>query len=81
MADQFYVETQRYRLPNLVGGVAGTRRREAGEHQQIMDATLRRNEDAVRFLAEHYRRTAEVIEASIEWPRRPARKSDSRPPR
>ena len=80
MADQLYVETQRYRLPSLVGGVAGTPSRDvAGEHQQIMDATLRRNEDAVRYLAEHYRRTAAVIEASIEWPL-PGR-SDSRPPR
>ena len=80
LADQLYVETQRYRLPSLVGRVAGTPPRAvATEHQEIMDATLRRSEDAVRYLTEHYRRTAAIIEASIEWPL-PAR-SDIRPPR
>jgi len=80
LADQFYVETQRYRLPSLVGQVAGTPPRDvAAEHQQIMDATLRRSEDAIRYLTEHYRRTAATIEASIEWPV-PAR-SDIRLPR
>ena len=80
LADQLYVETQRYRLPSLVGRVAGTPPRDvAAEHQQIMDAALRRSEAAVRHLAEHYRRTAATIEASIEWPV-PAR-SDIRLPR
>ena len=69
LADQLYVETQRYRLPCLVGRVARTQARDvAAEHQQIMDATLRRSDDAVRYLAEHYRRTAEIIEASTAWP-------------
>lgn len=69
LADQLSVETQRYRLPSLIGRVTGTPPRDvAAEHQQIMDATLRRSEDAVRYLAEHYRRTAASIEASIEWP-------------
>ncbi|MBR1248521.1 FCD domain-containing protein [Bradyrhizobium sp. AUGA SZCCT0169] len=69
LADQLYVETQRYRLPCLVGPVAGTPARDvAAEHQQIMDAALRRSEDAVRYLAEHYRRTADIIEASTAWP-------------
>lgn len=80
LADQLYIETQRYRLPCLVGGVAGTQARDVtAEHQQIMDATLRRSEDAVRYLAEHYRRTADIIEASMEWPS-PAG-SDIRQPR
>ncbi len=80
LADQLYVETQRYRLPCLVGRVAGTQARDvAAEHQQIMDATLRRSEDAVRHLAEHYRRTAATIEASMAWPL-PAQ-SDIRLPR
>jgi DNA-binding GntR family transcriptional regulator len=66
LADQLYVETERYRLPSQV---AGARPRDvAAEHRQIMDATLRRSEDAVRHLAEHYRRTAETIEVSIAWP-------------
>lgn len=69
LAHQLYVETQRYRLPSLVGRPIGAPPRDvAAEHQQIMDAALRRSEDAVRFLAEHYRRTAETIEASIAWP-------------
>jgi DNA-binding GntR family transcriptional regulator len=69
MADQLYTETQRYRLPSLVGRVAGMPPRDvSAEHQQIMDATLRRSEDAVRYLTEHYQRTAEVINASIAWP-------------
>ena len=69
LANQLYVETQRYRLPSLVGRVAGTPPRDvSAEHQQIMDATLRRSEDAVRYLSEHYRRTAAIIEVSIAWP-------------
>jgi len=78
LADQLYVETQRYRLPSLVGRVAGTRPRDvAAEHQEIMDATLRRSEDAVRYLAEHYQRTAAMMEASIDWPL-PARSAGGR---
>lgn len=69
LSHQLYTETQRYRLPSLVGRTTGTPPRDvAAEHQQIMDATLRRSEDAVRHLAEHYRRTTEAIEASIAWP-------------
>jgi DNA-binding GntR family transcriptional regulator len=69
LSDQLYVETQRYRLPCLVGPMVGTPARDvATEHQQIMDAALSRSEDAVRYLAEHYRRTAEIIEASTVWP-------------
>jgi GntR family carbon starvation induced transcriptional regulator len=68
LADQLYIETQRYRLPSLVGRVSGKARRDvAAEHQQIMDAALRRSEDAVKYLAEHYRRTSASIEASIDW--------------
>ena len=69
LADQLYVETQRYRLPSLVGQVAGTPPRDvAAEHHEIMDAALRRSDDALGYLAEHYRRTAAVIEASMAWP-------------
>ena len=50
LADRLYIETERYRLPCLIGGVAGKPRRDvAAEHQQIMDATLRRSEDAGRI--------------------------------
>ena len=69
LANQLYVETQRYRLPSLVGQVPGEQRRDvASEHQEIMEATLRRSEEAVRHLAAHYRRTADVIEASMALP-------------
>jgi GntR family transcriptional regulator, carbon starvation induced regulator len=69
LAEQLYVETQRYRLPNYFGGTLGKRRRDAAaEHKAIMDATLRRSQEAVRLLTEHYRKTAAIIEASIEWP-------------
>ena len=69
LADQLYFETQRYRLPSLVGKIAGSRRRDvSAEHQEIMEAALRRSEDATRLLAEHYRRTAAIIEATTEWP-------------
>ncbi|MBR1123622.1 FCD domain-containing protein [Bradyrhizobium lablabi] len=69
LAERLYVETQRYRLPNYFGGVLGQRRRDAtAEHREIMDATLGRSEEAVRLLADHYRKTAAIIEASIEWP-------------
>lgn len=69
LANQLYVETQRYRLPSLVGQLAGAAPRDvAAEHQQIMDATLRRSEDAPGFLAAHYRRTAAAIETAMVWP-------------
>ncbi len=69
LADQLYVETQRYRLPSLIGKGSGkTRRNVAAEHREIMDATLRRSEDAVRLLAEHYRRTCAISASSIDWP-------------
>jgi len=79
LADQLYIETQRYRLPSLVGQVTGKARRNvAAEHHQIMDATLRRSEDAVAYLAEHYRRTSAIIEASIDWPSLAAGGRDAR---
>jgi GntR family carbon starvation induced transcriptional regulator len=74
LANQLYVETQRYRLPNYFARTSGKQRRDAAaEHREIMDATLRRSEDAVRLLAEHYRKTADIIEASIEWPTPPSK--------
>ena len=69
LADQLYVETQRYRLPSLIGRATGKDRRNvSAEHHEIMDAALRRKEKAVHLLAEHYRRTAAIIEASVKWP-------------
>ncbi|MGV6876189.1 GntR family transcriptional regulator [Pseudochelatococcus sp. B33] len=69
LADQLYAETQRYRLPTLVGKVASTCRNVPLEHREIMEAALaRRSDEALGLLAAHYRRTAELIEASM--PRR-----------
>lgn len=74
LAEQLYVETQRYRLPNYFGGALGKRQRDAtAEHRAIMEATLRRSEEAVRLLAEHYRKTAAIIESSIAWPSAPGK--------
>src|SRR5215468_5853086 len=69
LAEQLYVETQRYRLPNYFGGTLGKRRRDAAaEHREIMNATQPRGEEPYRLLAENYRKTAAIIEASIKWP-------------
>ncbi|MFB9270092.1 GntR family transcriptional regulator [Bradyrhizobium erythrophlei] len=69
LADQLSIETQRYRLPSLVGRAVGTPPRDvSAEHRQIMDATLRRSGDAATLLAEHYRRTCASIEESMTWP-------------
>lgn len=63
LADQLYVETQRYRLPTLLGKIAEANRDIPLEHRQIMEATLaRQSQKAVKLLAAHYRRTAELIE-------------------
>jgi GntR family transcriptional regulator, carbon starvation induced regulator len=79
LADQLYVETQRYRLPSLVGQAAGEERRDvSAEHQEIMDATLRRSDKAVPLLAAHYRRTAAIIEASTQWAASPAERKGRR---
>ena len=69
LADQLYVETQRYRLPmpgRPGGGNAGARRcrRASADHGRHATPQRRRR----RFLAEHYRRDRRIIEASIEWP-------------
>lgn len=80
LADQLYVETQRYRLPSLIGRVVAIERRNvSAEHQEIMEATLRRTEDAPRLLAAHYRRTAATIEASTEWPPPPHEPKGKKP--
>jgi DNA-binding GntR family transcriptional regulator len=68
LADQLNVETQRYRLPSLIGGLAGKRPRDVPrDHEEIMEAALRRNAHALDLLAAHYRRTSEFIAASTGW--------------
>lgn len=66
LADQLYAETQRYRLPTLVGKIAEQSRDVPLEHRLIMEAALgRRPDEALTLLAAHYRRTSELIEKSM----------------
>lgn len=67
IADQLYVETQRYRLPTLSGQNPAASRDVALEHRQIMDAALaRRSEEAIGLLAAHYRRTSTLVESHMQ---------------
>lgn len=67
LADQLYVETQRYRLPTLAGRKPAVSRDVALEHRQIMEAALaRRSEEAVALLAAHYRKTSTLVEAHMQ---------------
>ena len=66
VADQLYVETQRYRLPTLVDGNSEPSRDVPREHREIMETVLARAEDeASALLAAHYRKTAHMVEQSI----------------
>jgi DNA-binding GntR family transcriptional regulator len=66
LADQLSIETQRYRLPSLTGRSIGAPPRDvSAEHKQIMDAALRRSDQAATLLAAHYRRTSASIEAAM----------------
>lgn len=72
IADQLYVETQRYRLPTLAGRHPAASRDVAQEHRQIMEAALaRRADEAAALLAAHYRRTSELVEAHMQAARLP----------
>lgn len=67
IADQLYVETQRYRLPTLSGLYTADSRDVAFEHREIMEATLaRRSDDAVALLAAHYRKTSTQVERHMQ---------------
>lgn len=66
LADQLYVETQRYRLPTLAGRNPVASRDVAKEHRQIMQAALaRRADEATGLLGAHYRKTSELVEAHM----------------
>jgi len=68
IAGQLYTRTERYRRPTLSGELrgAGGPRDVMKEHADLMDATLKRNADlAVERLAEHYRRTGDLIEVGL----------------
>lgn len=64
---QLYLQTERYRRPNLPGiSHWGTMRDVASEHRAITDAVVARDaERAVALLAEHYRETARSIEQRL----------------
>lgn len=67
IADQLYVETQRYRLPALAGQNPAASRDVAQEHRQIMEAALaRRADEAAALLAAHYRKTSDMVEAHMQ---------------
>jgi GntR family transcriptional regulator, carbon starvation induced regulator len=71
LADQLYVETQRYRLPALAGHMDSARD-VAAEHKQIMEAALTRDgESALSLLADHYRRTADAIQSCFPLAKNP----------
>ncbi len=66
LADQLYTETERYRLPSLAGKNPATSRDIPQEHREIMETALaRRSDEAAHLLAAHFRRTAELIEATM----------------
>lgn len=62
---QLYDQAYRYRM--LAAKTAYKRRDELDEHRQIFDAVMaRRLEDAQSLLADHYRRTARIIEVDAD---------------
>lgn len=67
LADQLYVETERYRRPTLTGDTNSAVARDVPEeHRQIMQAVLARHTDvAADLLASHYRKTSETVEAML----------------
>lgn len=76
IAAQLYTGTERYRRPTLSGELhdAGGPRDVMKEHAELMDAALDRDAPlAVERLAEHYRRTGELIEANLRRTALPAR--------
>jgi DNA-binding GntR family transcriptional regulator len=64
-----YEQTERYRRPLLGSSFRAwwTKRDIRGEHQAIMKSVLNRNaKSAVQLLSEHYRKTGQIIERSLE---------------
>ncbi|MBB6354689.1 GntR family transcriptional regulator [Aminobacter aganoensis] len=67
IAAQLYTRTERYRRPVLSDELRARPRNLLEEHSALMKAALQRDgEGAVRLLAEHYRRTGELIEAGLK---------------
>lgn len=61
LADQLFVQSERYRRPNLMAGDAG--RDVIAEHEALKDAALARNEaDGTELLTVHYTTTGKFIE-------------------
>ena len=65
-SQKLYVETQRYRHPTLTTSGDKGGRDVAGEHEQLMRATVARDSKAAcRLLREHLERTAHDLEARL----------------
>jgi DNA-binding GntR family transcriptional regulator len=65
-----YVQTERYRRPMLVDLYKnGAPRDVSKEHQALVEAALSRDaQAATQLLAQHYQKTADLIEASLNGP-------------
>lgn len=71
-----YVQTERYRRPMLVDLYKNSAPRDVSkEHRDLVDATLSRDTHAAtQLLAQHYQKTADLIEASLSNVPTPANK-------
>lgn len=66
IAQRLYVDTERYRIPNLLQSGPSSARDVKKEHTEIADAALaRKTQFAVDYLTEHYQMTARAIEMRI----------------
>lgn len=66
IAAQLYTRTERYRRPVLSSELRGGPRNIMKDHSALMTAALQRDgEGAVKLLAEHYRRTGDLIEMGL----------------
>ena len=70
LSAQLYAQTERYRRPARSRAMAyGPERNVDDEHRLLLDAAISRDaERAAALLAEHYRRTAQVIERILAAP-------------
>lgn len=66
LAQRLYVDTERYRIPNLLQSGPSKARDVKKEHTDIAEAVMARKAAlAVAFLTEHYQMTARAIEKHI----------------
>lgn len=61
--ERLYLDTERYRIPMMLAGYTGAKRNIQEEHTSIAEAALARRADAAcKLLADHYRKTAKIIQ-------------------